>query len=118
MHVMATTLMVDNRGRIARTLRIRELERQLEAERDALEPAVPVEPTEENAVIRFSKYGNTYSFAAIKVAQSPDGVHGPCKWFITQDGSRSSRQGHAPKAWGELLSWIGERNWGRIEVLS
>jgi hypothetical protein len=31
--------------------------------------------------------------------------------------SRSSRQGHAPTTWDELLDWIGKRNWDSIEVL-
>ncbi|AGK88003.1 hypothetical protein M041_gp16 [Mycobacterium phage Severus] len=67
------------------------------------------EPAEEGTVIRFRKYNQIYTFAAIKVGGS---------WFITQDGSRTSRQGHAPKSWSQLLAWIGERNWNTIEVLS
>ena len=45
-------------------------------------------------------------------------VMGEAVWYITQDGSRSSRQGHAPKTWDGLLDWIGERHWDSIEVLS
>lgn len=96
-------------------LRVQELERQLAKEREALAEAQPVEPAGENRVIRFAKYGNTYCFAAIKVRDIVTGVD---RWYVTQDGSRSSRQGHAPKTWDALLEWIGERNWGGIEVLS
>ncbi|ATN88142.1 hypothetical protein SEA_CINDARADIX_69 [Mycobacterium phage Cindaradix] len=89
--------------------RIEELERELALAKAVREEFVPVEPVEDGAVIRFVKYNLSYTFAAIKVMG---------RWYITQDGSRSSRQGHAPKAWDELLDWIGQRNWHRIEVLS
>lgn len=106
-------------------LRIEELERQLAAEHEVLDNAKPSEPSGENRVIRFAKYGNTYCFAAIKITQTAvvgDTTAGrvvtTARWYITQDGSRTSRQGHAPKSWDALLQWIGERNWTQIEVLS
>lgn len=68
-----------------------------------------LEPKEQGSVIRFAKFNQEYQFAAIKIG---DG------WYVTQDGSRSSRQGYSPKAWSELLTWIGDRNWETIEVLS
>ncbi|QBP31457.1 hypothetical protein KIY76_gp72 [Mycobacterium phage Miramae] len=104
---MAVTLVdEDVRGLNAR---IEELEAELALARAVREQYIPVEPAEDGAVIRFVKYNLTYTFAAIRVLG---------RWYITQDGSRSARQGHAPKAWDELLAWIGERNWHRIEVLS
>jgi len=75
-----------------------------------LAAAVPEEPAETGSVIRFRKYRGAYTFAALKV---PAG-----RWFLTQDGSRTPRQGYAPKDWGQLLTFIGEHNWGSIEVLS
>ncbi|AOT24727.1 hypothetical protein PBI_STASIA_71 [Mycobacterium phage Stasia] len=89
--------------------RIEELEAELALAKAVREEFVPVEPTEDGSVVRFVKYNLSYTFAAIKVLG---------RWYITQDGSRSARQGHAPKAWDELLAWIGQRNWHRIEVLS
>ncbi|AHG24117.1 hypothetical protein PBI_NYXIS_72 [Mycobacterium phage Nyxis] len=89
--------------------RIEELERELALAKAVREEFIPVEPAEDGAVIRFVKYNLSYTFAAIRVLG---------RWYITQDGTRSPRQGHAPKAWDELLAWIGERNWHRIEVLS
>ncbi|QKO02469.1 hypothetical protein KIV64_gp19 [Mycobacterium phage DroogsArmy] len=81
-------------------------ERQAEAKR-------PLEPAGKDVVIRFRKYDRRYSFAALKVV----GIGYP-KWFLTQDGTRSSRQGKAPMVWSDLLDFIGERNWDTIEVLS
>lgn len=111
---MATKLIQGNAGLVE--LRIEELERQLEEERRELAQLQrPAEPAGDNRVIRFAKYGNTYSFAAIKVGS---GLGQPALWYVTQDGSRTSRQGHAPKTWDALLDWIGARNWDKIEVLS
>lgn len=73
----------------------------------------PLEPAGKDVVIRFRKYDRRYSFAALKVV----GIGYP-KWFLTQDGTRSSRQGKAPMVWSDLLDFIGERNWDTIEVLS
>jgi hypothetical protein len=75
---------------------------------EELEGFTPQEPAGLNTVVRFRKYRAQYSFAAIKVGTS---------WYLTQDGSRSSRQGHAPKTWDELLEFIGDRNWASVEVL-
>ena len=116
---MATKLIQENADATAGVveLRIAELERQLEAEKADLAALrlPPPEPVGENAVIRFAKYGGAYAFAAIKV---PGATGQSWYWYITQDGSRTSRQGHAPKTWVALLDWIGERNWAAIEVLS
>jgi hypothetical protein len=78
-----------------------------------LAKATPAEPLEANAVIRFRKYGGTYSFAAIK------GSVDSSLWFV---------QGHPPLTWDELLYWpltwdellywIGPHNWHQIEVMS
>lgn len=67
------------------------------------------EPVEQGSVIRFRKYDQKYSFAAIKIDYH---------WYVTQDGSRSARQGRPPMLWSELLDWIGERNYSTVEVLS
>lgn len=84
-----------------------ELEAQLAAIDTDLEGLVPSEPVGLGAVIRFKKW-HGYSYAAIRT---------PKGWFITQDGSRSARQGIPPKDWDSLLQWIAERNWHSIEVL-
>ncbi|AFF28348.1 hypothetical protein FDI09_gp22 [Mycobacterium phage Twister] len=105
---MATALIDTTEA--ARTKRwIELLERKLQDAQEKLSTLSPVEPAEEGTVVRFRKYNQVYTFAAIKVGHL---------WFITQDGSRTSRQGHAPKTWQALLDWIGERNWSTIEVLS
>ena len=82
----------------------------------AIAEATPDEPQADRAVIRFKKYGGRYDYAAIRTADG--NPFQESKWYVTQDGTRSSRQGIAPKTWAELLEWIGERNWDRIEVLS
>jgi hypothetical protein len=105
---MATTLVDEDVQSL--NARIEELRAELALAEVARASYMPEEPTEVGSVVRFSKYNFGYTFAAIKV---PNGL-----WYITQDGRRTSRQGHAPKTWGELLTWIGERNWHRIEVLS
>lgn len=95
--------------------RISELEDLLNEEKALLALAQrPVEPVEKDAVIRFRKYDQQYSFAAIAAGKN---TFGHKLWYITQDGSRTSRQGHAPKLWMDLLQWIGQRNWDTIEVL-
>lgn len=109
---MATTLLPAGQDRMSAKLRIRELEEQLAQERALL--ADPVEPVGMHSVIRFVKYNQKYTFAAIKAYT--DGT-GQGVWFITQDGSRSSRQGHPQRNWDGMLSFIGERNWANIEVL-
>jgi hypothetical protein len=68
-----------------------------------------LEPEDEGSVIRFRKYGQHYLFAAMKVGDY---------WYLTQDGSRSSRQGKPPLPWWGLLDFIGERNYSTIEVLA
>ncbi|AEJ94534.1 hypothetical protein PBI_ACHEBE_71 [Mycobacterium phage Achebe] len=104
---MAVTLVDDTVQGL--NARIEELEAELALARAVREAHVPEEPSVDGTVIRFVKYNLSYTFAAIRVLG---------RWYITQDGTRSPRQGHAPKAWDELLAWIGERNWHRIEVLS
>jgi hypothetical protein len=90
--------------------RIAKLEDELAAAKALLE-ARPQEPTAEGSVIRFRKFGQSYTFAAVKV-----GVYAPT-WYVTQDGGRTARQGVPPKTWDSLLDWIGERNFATIEVL-
>lgn len=110
---MATSLVPTGTDRQLAKFRIAELEEQLALERSVL--ADPIEPVANHSVIRFVKYDQSYTFAAIRAYT--DGA-GEGVWFITQDGSRTSRQGHAPKTWPALLLFIGERNWVNIEVLS
>lgn len=105
---MASSLTTINPSALKERIALLQVE-LAEAEFD-LASAKPREPEGKYAVIRFSKYSSGYTFAALR---TPSGL-----WFITQDGSRSSRQGHAPKSWDNLLIWIGERNWAGIEVLS
>jgi hypothetical protein len=101
--------------------RIAELEEQLAKEKQILAAARPVEPEFTASVVRFQKFD--YSWAAIKVGGSiaeyiRTGRADAGRWYVTQDGSRSARQGIPPKTWSELLEWIGERNWDTIEVLA
>jgi hypothetical protein len=86
---------------------------ELEDINEDLQYYVPVEPLAEDVVIRFRKYGLAYTFAAIRIIT---GI-GDAVWYITQDGTRPQSR-KAPKTWGDLLEWIGERNWGTIAVLS
>jgi len=65
------------------------------------------------SVIRFRKYGGACNFVAIKIASGIGAL-----WYVTVDGSRSSRQGIPPEDWQELTDWIDEHNWDRIEVIS
>lgn len=81
----------------------------------ALKGLTPDEPAGADAVVRFRKYNGRYSYAAIKTVEGP---LEQARWFVTQDGTRSARQGIPPKTWPELLEWIGERNWDAIRVLS
>lgn len=103
---MAVSLTVQ---RAAQKDAIAKAEDALEQARAALASFTPDEPLGQAAVVRFKKFRHAYSYAAIRV-----GDH----WYVTQDGTRTSRQGVAPLAWDELLEWIGERNWDTIEVLS
>lgn len=82
------------------------LERRLNEIADS--PALP-EPKDTGSVIRFKKYNQAYFFAAIKIGEF---------WYITQDGARTPAQGKGPYDWEDLLEWIGERNYGTVEVLS
>ncbi|QSM01170.1 hypothetical protein SEA_NANOSMITE_146 [Mycobacterium phage Nanosmite] len=110
---MATTLVPTGIDRSLVQARIAELEAELAKEKQLL--LEPQEPEENHAVIRFVKYNSRYTFAAIRAYTDASGQG---VWFITQDGSRTARQGHPPKRWNELLNFIGERNWKRIEVLA
>lgn len=104
---MASTILDADYGIAAS--RVSALEQALVAARAEMEALVPSEPEAIGSVVRFRKYNFGYTFAAIK---TPNEL-----WYITQDGTRTSRQGHAPKSWDDLLAWIGQRNWHRIEVL-
>jgi len=101
---MATNLM--ERNGVEALKRIKELEDELNAAK-ALLSQRPAEPSDDQAVIRFRKYSTLYSYAAIKVGR---------RWFLTQSGDPQYKR--SPKAWDELLDWIGETNWHTIEVLS
>lgn len=103
---MAVSLTVQ---RAAQKDAIAKAEDALEQARAALASFTPDEPLGQAAVVRFKKFRHAYSYAAIRV-----GDH----WYVTQDGTRTSRQGVAPLAWDDLLEWIGDRNWDSIEVLS
>jgi hypothetical protein len=89
--------------------RVKELEDLLEAAREALSEATPVEPTELGAVVRFKKFG--YTYAALKVERLVG-----TQWYLTQNPTRSQDR-KLPKTWAELLDFIGERNWDSIEEL-
>lgn len=95
--------------------RIAELEDELAAAKKLLEQR-PAEPSGTATVVRFRKYGQAYSFAAIRIGNTIGSRVGI--WYVTQDGTRTSRQGIGPKSWDELLDWIGDRNVSTIEVLS
>lgn len=95
--------------------RIEDLTRQLELAESDLEELTPQEPESLHAVIRFWKWDQSYIYVAVKTHLNADGKG---VWYISQDGSRTSRQGIPPKTWAQLVAWIGERNWARIEVLS
>lgn len=98
-----------------------ELARSHVAELESLlTESLPLEPAN-GSVIRFAKYHGVYQFAAIRVDRVVGDLTGGATmayWYVTQDGSRSSRQGRPPMQWDALLDWIGERNWDSIEVLS
>ena len=116
---MATTLVAENAAVVK--LRIEELEQQLRAQQELLANATPREPIGDGTVVRFTNWEG-YEYAAIRVPQrgvtsSPFAATAH-RWYVTQDGSRSSRQGVPPKNWVELLNWIGAKNWHTIEVLS
>ncbi|AGK87552.1 hypothetical protein M045_gp73 [Mycobacterium phage HINdeR] len=112
---MATKLMSEPTG-LMKTAEQQErwielLERRLDVAKAKLAEITsgPAEPVEDFTVVRFRKYNQMYTFAAMKVGR---------RWFLTQDGSRTSKQGKAPMVWSDLLDFIGERNWDTIEVLS
>lgn len=107
---MATSLITVDKDLIE--ARINDLTAQLEEEQGKLLELQPKEPVTPGSVVRFRKYN--YTWAAIKTTT----ITGNYRWFITQDGSRSARQGVAHKSWSELLEWIAGRNWDTIEVLS
>jgi hypothetical protein len=110
---MATNLL--ERNNVTALERIVKLEDELAAAKKLLEQR-PAEPSGMGTVVRFKKFGQAYSFAAIRVADGIVTHNG--YWYVTQDGTRTSRQGIPPKTWDGLLDWIGERNFGTIEVLS
>lgn len=110
---MAKHLVPEGIDRIIVSERIAELELELERSRKLLD--APQEPQAVHSVVRFVKYDQRYTFAAIKAYTDAAGIG---IWFLTQDGSRTSRQGHAPKYWADLLRFIGERNLHTLEVLS
>lgn len=88
-----------------------------------LSDLLPIEPVDDGAVIRFTKYHGGYKYAAIRVDRvisdgCPDDSWVVGCWYITQSGQRYGRQNPAPMAWSDLLTWIQEANWGSIEVLS
>lgn len=97
---------------VARKKHAEELAREWAAEAVRVQKLIddlqPTEPAGDEVVIKFKKYNQAYSFAALKV--------GGGLWYITQDGSRSSKQGHEPMTWARLLEFIGERNWDTIKV--
>ncbi|WP_099021203.1 hypothetical protein [Mycolicibacterium palauense] len=88
--------------------RIADLTHELEVAQEEYENAQPVEPQSIGSVIRFTNW-NGYLYAAIKLDKG---------WYVTQDGSRSARQGIKPMTWEKLLEWVGVRNWEDMEVLS
>jgi hypothetical protein len=109
---MATQLIAAEVDRSLVAARIAELELQLQAERELL--AGPREPVPMHSVIRFLKFDQKYTYAAIKshIDSTGRGV-----WHTTQDGTRSPRQGVKPMYWEDLIKFIGQRNWARVEVL-
>lgn len=70
----------------------------------------PLEPTEDNAVVRWSKWEGGYSYASIK---TPNGM-----WYTTQDPDRFGNQRIFPADWDDLLGIVGEKNWASMELLS
>lgn len=111
---MATSLVSVNRDHVK--ARIEHLQAELAAELELLSESKPVEPTDNEAMIRFKKFG--YSWGAIRVFTDPTLGAPSVRWFITQDGSRSARQGIPAKTWVDLLEWMSERNWDTIKVMS
>jgi hypothetical protein len=100
--------------------RIAELTAELAKEQQTLATLRPDEPSGTSTVIRFQKFD--YTWAAIKVGGSIGDYirtgQPEARWFVTQDGSRTARQGVPPMKWDDLLDWISQRNWNSIEVLS
>lgn len=85
---------------------VADLEAQLAEARRELADAKPPLPKFDGAVIKFDKFD--YAWAAIKVKG---------KWYVTQDGSRTARQGIAPMTDDAFLAWVYESNWDSIEQM-
>jgi len=107
--------------------RIEELEAELTLAKEARAWYLPDEPSEEGTVIRFVKPNLSLQLAQSQGAlieawhrslASLAAIKAGDRWYITQDGACYAYDGWPAKTWNELLSWIGERNWHRIEVLS
>lgn len=86
--------------------KVASLTHQLDEAVATLEGLAPVEPPP-GSVIRFRKFG--YTWAAISIMGD---------WYVTQDGSRTERQGVPVRSWAQFLVWVYKENWGTIEVLS
>lgn len=85
--------------------------------------ARPVEPTADNAVVRWFKWGNStqaadqgYVYASVKGGSDADNPQGAL-WYTTQDPRRSGGNKILPATWDDLLDQIGERNWPSLELL-
>jgi hypothetical protein len=102
---MATSLTADRKVLKAQAA---ELARQLAEVQKGLENLVPDEPAGAGAVIRFKKFRQAYTYAALRVGE---------QWYLTQNPARPQDR-KLPMYWEELVSWIGESNWDTIEVLS
>jgi hypothetical protein len=93
--------------------KLAELKAQLDKVQESLAGYTPVEPVGYDNVIRFKKFNQGYTYAAIKVMSY---AAGPV-WYLTQNPTRTQDR-KSPKTWSELLDFIGERNYHTIEVLS
>jgi hypothetical protein len=92
--------------------KLAELKAQLDKVQESLAGYTPDEPIEYGTVVRFRKFNQSYTYAAIKVP-----TVGGTVWYLTQNPTRTQDR-KAPKSWDELLDFIGERNYDTIEVLS
>lgn len=88
--------------------RIAELTEELLAAQNRLLALTPDEPAGQGTVVRFLKYNQHYTYAALRVGD---------EWYLTQNPTRAQDR-RAPKTWAELLEFVGERNWDSIAVLS
>jgi hypothetical protein len=77
--------------------------------------AKPQEPTQDAAVVRWSKWGD-YTYASIKGGSDSDNPEG-AQWYTTQDPRRRGGNKILPSTWDELLAAIGEHNWDTLELL-